>query len=228
MIFQDKLMNHMFITVVIYEALSIIVFVETLSFLNLMLGWNIALAFVPVFLAYLIKNKLLNTTNEKINKLIFFSLLIAWLFFFPNAFYVITDFIHLGSIDYYYFDNPYSPTIYIRTYEGYLMIGHIFIGAFISVFMAVYSLKMIETALKDRLKPFMITLLVTLLMVLSSVGIYIGRFLRFNSWDIFSPFKLLSEVFDSIDLFTFKFVLIFVVIHLFLYYFLKPFIKIEN
>ena len=56
------------------------------------------------------------------------------------------------------------------------------------------------------------------LVFLSSIGIYIGRFLRFFSWDILNPFRVINEFFQSFDVFALMFILLFIVIQFTLYF----------
>ncbi len=225
---KDKILRHLFIVVCIYEVLSIIVTFETLSFLNIMLGWNVILAFVPVILAYIFYKKSLLENEKKQDKIILVLLFLSWLFFFPNAFYLITDFIHLGGEEFYYWGQRYTPITYTENYLGYLTLAHIFLGAFIGVFMALYSLRMIEQYLTNILDKVYSTLIIIIILFLSSIGIYIGRFLRLNSWDVLNPFNVLGQLFDSLNVFAVQFIIIFVIIQLAIYYMMKPFIKIND
>lgn len=61
------------------------------------------------------------------------------------------------------------------------------------------SLLDIENILGKSIKSRYITLISIGLMFLGSFGIYLGRFLRWNSWDIISePFKLIYDIGDRI------------------------------
>jgi uncharacterized membrane protein len=52
-----------------------------------------------------------------------------------------------------------------------------------------------EMLLKKRLGKPISFLAICVVMWLNAFGIYIGRYLRFNSWDIFiNPFSFLSEI----------------------------------
>ncbi|KFZ26351.1 MAG: hypothetical protein KQ78_01449 [Candidatus Izimaplasma bacterium HR2] len=226
--FEDRILRHLFFAVVIYVPLSIVIAFETLAFLNIMLGWNVILAFVPVVLAFIFYNKSLEDNDKQQDKVILILLFLSWLFFFPNAFYLITDFIHLGGEEFYYWGQLYSPITYTENYLGYLTLAHIFLGAFIGVFMAIYSLRMIDIYLINKFGNMYSTLIIILIMFLSSIGIYIGRFLRLNSWDVLNPFNVLEQLFDSLNRFSFEFIMIFIVIQLALYYLLKPFIRIND
>lgn len=226
--FKDKILRHLFIAVVFYVVLSIAITFETLDFLNLMLGWNVILAFFPVILAYIFNKKSQDENNKKVNKIILILLFLSWLFFFPNAFYLITDFIHLGGEEFYYWGHLYSPIIYTENYLGYLTLAHIFLGAFTGVFMAVYSLKMINIYLIKKFGNIYSIFITVGIMVLSSVGIYIGRFLRLNSWDVLNPINVLEQFYESLNRFTIEFIMIFVIVQLALYFLLKPFITIND
>lgn len=224
---NDKLLRHLMIVVVIYVPLSFIITFFTHTFLSLMLGWNVILAFIPVGVAFLFKIKI-NEEDSLLNRLTLITLFMIWLFFFPNSFYLITDFIHLGGEEFYYSDVLYSPIVYTENIIGYLILIHIFLGAFVSIFMACYSLKIINDVLFMKSGKVLATLYMMIIFMLSSIGIYIGRFLRLQSWDIINPFYVIKSFIDSLDVFTIQFIFLFIVIQILLYYFLRPFIKVSE
>ena len=61
------------------------------NYFLLFLVWNLFLAFVP----WLISSTLYLSKNN--NKIIFIVFMTIWLLFFPNALYIVTDFIHLKT-----------------------------------------------------------------------------------------------------------------------------------
>ena len=63
---NDKLFRHFAIVGAIYVPVSIVVAIITNSFLNIMLGWNVILAFIPIILAYLFQMKI---KEENIDRL---------------------------------------------------------------------------------------------------------------------------------------------------------------
>ncbi len=53
--------------------------------------------------------------------------------------------------------------------------------------------------LKNAKGKFVSGFVICAVMWLNAFGVYIGRFLRFNSWDVFvNPFSLLSEIVNII------------------------------
>ena len=62
------------------------------------------------------------------------------------------------------------------------------------------------------------TAVVVVMLFLSSIGIYLGRFLRFFSWDVLRPFTLLSEFFQNFDIFVITFIVFFTMLELIVYY----------
>lgn len=222
---EDKDLRYLFFIVALNIPLSIFVTTETYDLLSLMLGWNVILAFIPVILAFIFYEKSLEDNETSKDKIILVLLFLSWLFFFPNAYYIITDFIHLGGDEFYYREHIYAPLVYLNNYVGYLTLVHIFLSAYIGVFMATYSLKLIDSYLVSKFSKGITFLFITLILLLSSLGIYIGRFLRFNSWDTFRPFNIINELIDSFTVFSLEFILMFFITQLILYYLLKPFIK---
>lgn len=227
-ILKIEFVRHLFITTVLYFGISIIVFSFTIDFLNLMLAWNIILAFIPVALSVVLYQITKFDNLSSFNKVVLVLLFLSWVAFFPNSYYVITDFIHLGSESFYYRDNIYGPLTYVQNFEGYLTLIHIFLGAFISAVMASYSLKIIHQIIQERYNEIIGVIFIIGLITLSSIGIYIGRFLRLQSWNMLNPIYVVSELFESLNTFAFQFVFIFILIQLALYYFLRPVLDISN
>jgi uncharacterized membrane protein len=140
------------------------------------LPWNLFLAFVPYRITWWM------TRNVAVmeNKIKLLGALAAWLLFIPNSFYIITDLFHL---------------IHVRTAPKWFDLLLIFSFAWNGIVCGIISLRRVELLaglLKGRRFSFFLVLVV---MWLSAFGIYIGRFLRFNSWDVITdPFSLLAEI----------------------------------
>ena len=103
-----------------------------------------------------------------------------WLLFFPNAPYLVTDLIHLRSY-------PPVPLWYD--------IGMLISFAWAGCFLAVASLYNMHQIFRDYAGRALSWLIVVGLMGLCGLGIYMGRFLRWNSWDILLyPIDILSDI----------------------------------
>jgi len=124
--------------------------------------WNIFLALVPFVFSYKLSK------HEKIDR-VSVLLFICWLLFFPNAFYILTDIFH-------YKERHSAP----KWYDLILVFSATYNGLLLGVF----SLLQVEIFLKKVFTPIKKTIAVVSILILSSYGIYIGRYLRYNSWDI--------------------------------------------
>lgn len=92
-----------------------------------------------------------------------------WLIFFPNAPYMVTDFYHL---------DPRPPV------PLWFDISLIAIFAFTGCFLAIASLRSIHLIIERFLGKIVGWLFALLTLGLGSLGVYLGRFSRFNSWDL--------------------------------------------
>ena len=125
-------------------------------------GWNTFLAIIPYIAGtWLLKLK-------RMHGLAFF-LLAIWLLFFPNAPYLITDILH-------YEERPPVPF----WYDILLVISATWNG----LILGMTSLINVETFLLRYIKLFWVRAMIFFSLVLCSYGIFLGRFLRFNSWNI--------------------------------------------
>lgn len=148
------------------------------SIAYLFLPWNLFLGFIP----YWLTGRMILMPAWLENKWKFYGLLMIWLLFIPNSFYIITDLFHLTHID-------SAPKWY-----DLLMI---FSFAWNGLLYGVISLRRIELLVTVRGARGFSLLVVFIVMWLCAFGIYIGRFLRFNSWDVITnPFSLLAEIGD--------------------------------
>ena len=146
------------------------------SFLFIFLVWNIFLAWVPFTISYYLGRLVTGRTWQQA------LLFIVWLLFFPNALYIITDLIHLQI-----------ETSVPKWFDTILL----FLSSVIGLIMAFISLYRVEIFLAKRLHEKRITVIITAILFLGSFGVYLGRFLRWNSWDIIrDPLGLLSAVIE--------------------------------
>ncbi len=142
------------------------------------LMWNLFLAFVPLGLAW-ITYYIADNRSTLLVVLLSFS----WLLFYPNAPYMISDLVHV---------NENSPIV---LYESLLL----FSFAMLALFFGFYSLKIIHLVFKFRMGTLMANVVIWICIILSSTGIYLGRILRLNSWDLFThPLKLFQTIYDHL------------------------------
>jgi len=154
--------------------------VYTGQFTFVFLVWNLFLAFVPYFLSY----SLMLRPAWIESKWKFAVVFTAWLLFVPNSFYMLTDLFHL-------YDSSSVP----RWYDLLL----IFCFAWNALLIGILSVRHMEKIIQAKWQYRLDWLFVYPIMLLNALGIYIGRYLRYNSWDIISnPFHLLADTFHII------------------------------
>jgi len=146
---------------------------HTLSFLV----WNLFLAWVPYFWS------LWALSIHRRRPRRWWSLLLPgalWLLFFPNAPYLITDLIHL-------YQRPGIPL----WYDIGLLMSFVWAGCFL----AMTSLNIMHQIMRDYAGRVWSWISVIGIMGLCGLGIYVGRFLRWNSWDLFLyPTDVLGDI----------------------------------
>src|SRR6266550_1210956 len=145
------------------------------------LAWNLFLAWIPFACAIWVAviDRIFPATRW-----ILLAPSCLWLLFFPNAPYIVTDFIHLKRIE------PLAM---------WFDISLLMLFAWTGCFLGVTSLQMMQAVVRRRIGRIWSWIFVITTLVLSGVGIYVGRFLRFNSWDLlFRPTRLLGNIFDAL------------------------------
>lgn len=161
-------------------ALSIFRLIYTDNKIFLFLNWNLFLAFVPWGLTSIM---ILKPSYQK-NSITIFVLLGAWLIFFPNAPYILTDLFHIRL------DSSIPIWFDLVLILSFAWTGLLF---------GFLSLWDIEKILNKSLKPLWVTIVSTGLLFIGSFGVYIGRYLRWNSWDVVNePVRLMVDLGDRI------------------------------
>lgn len=141
------------------------------------LAWNLILAWVPLVFACVACVRLGRGQGRRWLVLL---CLCGWFFFFPNASYIVTDLLHLKT-------RPPIP----RWYDLILISAFAWTG----LILGCCSLFLMHTRVRERFGATLGWAFVVLMMGLAAFGIYLGRFLRWNSWDVIShPFGLAMEV----------------------------------
>jgi uncharacterized membrane protein len=184
-------------------------YAKTAEFSFVFLLWNLFLALVP----YGVSAYMVRQTKMKLFKLLGLSGL--WLLFLPNAPYMLTDLFHLHK-------RAYLPV----WFDLVLILSFAVTGLYL-FYISVYQMTgFIKARLPQLYKP----LFLVLLFLMVSYGVYIGRFLRVNSWDVIHPFGLAKTC--LVPLFHFhslkdvcSFTFIFSVFLAFLYLVFKPLSK---
>lgn len=193
----------------LYWCICFVMLFTSGDFLYAMLGWNVLLAVCPLFF---IGKALVTIEQRKVAWSILWMIL--WLFFFPNAMYMITDFIHLSTEKFLWVIEAqrYSAdagVVYSNDIMVWMKLLVIGIGFFYSIVVGLESFYTFEQIIRKRYSTRMAYSGVFAVSLLTGIGVYIGRFLRFNSWDIlFNPFQLLKQMVE-INGFAIQFIIAF-------------------
>lgn len=142
------------------------------------LQWNLFLAWLPMLSALVAYN--LGKRYGKRAWPLILPFLLGWLLFFPNAPYILTDFIHLGS-------RVGAPWWY-----DLLMIATY---ALTGLFLGLVSLYLMQSLIRRAFGAVSSWIFTLFVLALTGFGVYLGRFPRYNSWDLLTdPTALLSDI----------------------------------
>jgi uncharacterized membrane protein len=141
--------------------------------------WNLFLAWLPMLSALIAYN--LYRRRFSISTVVVVASTVIWLLFFPNAPYLLTDLMHLS----YPMNNVpfwYDLILYIAfSWNGF--------------FLGLVSLYLMQTVVRRMVGPVGSWIFAVGALGAGSFGIYLGRFLRWNSWDILTnPRSILADI----------------------------------
>lgn len=143
--------------------------------------WNLVLAWVPLILSsrliYVLAYKLWSSWEAM-------GLSFLWLLFLPNSFYMISDFIHLQTAptnNIVYYAVAFTSLIYTAVALGFI------------------SLYMVHKEFLKRYSSMTVNIFIAVILAICSSAIYIGRDLRWNSWDILTnPGGVVFDISDRL------------------------------
>ncbi len=142
------------------------------------LAWNLFLALIPLLCSSMLPSGATASTRKL--KWPQLSMLFLWLLFLPNAPYILTDLIHLEG-------SPGMP----QWYDLALLLS----SAGAGLFFCYLSLLDVQRFVARRCGAKGGWLVAVSSLLLCGFGIYLGRFLRWNSWDLLTrPGALLSDI----------------------------------
>lgn len=146
------------------------------KFSYIFLTWNLFLAWIPLIISTQLKKH--DIWNK--NKIIFVILLSFWLLFFPNAPYILTDLFHLR-------ERKGMPLWFDLT----LILSFAWVGLIVGFI----SLMQMQFMLKRIIGNHLTLAATILILIVCAFGIYLGRYDRYNSWDVISnPISLFRDI----------------------------------
>jgi len=131
------------------------------------LTWNLFLAWIPFLLSLCVAA----VHGRGGPRPLLWVLGAGWLLFLPNAPYILTDFIHLGRVD-------GAPLWFDAALIGTFAAAGLTLG--------LGSVLVVHHVVEARAGRFIGWVVAVASLMLSAIGIYLGRFPRFNSWDVVS------------------------------------------
>lgn len=154
--------------------------------------WNLFLAWLPllVSMSALLLTRVARGGSLTIGLVLFG---IAWLLLYPNAPYLMTDFIHL----------IFSPNIARYDMNGLLLwydLVLFFLFSWCGLLLGYLSMRHFHSIVSHYFNAWLGWVFVLIVSFLGGFGIYLGRVFRLNSWDVlFSPFRLIEGVLEGIN-----------------------------
>ena len=187
---MNKILKKYSFIILIYIIILLVIYQK-----YYFLIWNIFLAYIPFLLSFIkIKNKFFKCINN-----------LMALVFFPNVIYLFTDLIHISVMKYYVKD--IQGIRYIMNFTNWIRLSLIFVAVLIAIKLSYISLN--NFIVNYRFKH----VIYVFISILTGVAVYIGRFIRLNSWDlILNPFNTLIIIFKNINSDTIQYILLFAII----------------
>jgi uncharacterized membrane protein len=146
------------------------------NFFYAFLVWNLFLGWIPYFLS-LGFEKIGAFASHKLKACLLFG---AWLAFLPNSPYILTDLIHL------------CPRPGIPMWFDMLLI---LIFAWTGLMLGLISIAHVQNYTEKNFSSRLSKAMLAFILVSCSFGVYVGRYLRWNSWDIvLRPFALMHNL----------------------------------
>lgn len=184
-VWQTKAQKDVFSTLLLSSCVSIGLLVTRILVTGTwrlwFLLWNLFLAWLPLLFAFWLKIRLKGGKIPTWKELLIGGI---WLLFLPNSFYLISDLIHLQSSG-----------------EVSVLFDTALIASFVinGLILGYLSLYIVHVIVKRYFNVKTAYIFAQFVLFLCGFAIYLGRYLRWNTWDIvINPAGLVFDVSDRI------------------------------
>lgn len=152
------------------------------NFAHLGLLWNLFLAWLPALSSLAAYN--LYKKRSAFSWVLIGACALIWLLFFPNAPYLLTDVMHLQPLS----DAPFW-------YDLILVVAFAWTGSFLGLI----SLLLMQALVRKMAGTVVSWIFALGALSISGFEIYLGRFLGWNSWDVFiHPTRIVLDMVERL------------------------------
>jgi uncharacterized membrane protein len=175
--------NYVVRTLLFSSLVSVVLFAARLinyqNFEYSYLNWNLFLAWLPLIIVFVLQKTIKKYPWISWQNI---SLSLLWLGFLPNSFYIVTDFIHL--------EDTYSTSL---LFDAVMMLSFTLNG----LLLGYMSVLIFHNLLNKKLSKRKANGVIAAVLLACSFAIYLGRYMRWNTWDILiNPAGILFDVSD--------------------------------
>ncbi len=132
-----------------------------------------------------------------------------WLLLYPNTPYMVAGFIHYDKTDFsmssYAYPNMYA---YATSIVIWINTMYVLMGVVLSNIIGILSLKIIYHLIAYKIGKTLSNIAILIISLLSGYAVYIGKFLKLNSWDVLNPISFVSKLINGTNVFAIQFSLL--------------------
>lgn len=186
----------------IYLALSFVII--HFGFNKRYLIFNAGLSFIPYILTSF-------CANNKDRVLLCTIFIIISIIFYPNAIYMFTDLTHIKTREFYEIIS--GSVVYNMDYLVWIKLGTEVLIVLLSLILSYESFVNILKTFSCYGYKIVSFILLVFSSLITGVALYLGRFIRYNSWDIIKIKEILIHLLYEIGRNEYILILVFAVIH---------------
>lgn len=189
---MDRKNSVSYFKIIIYLLIYLIIssVIIYFKFNKRYLIFNCGLSFIPYILTSY-------CANNKDRVLICTIITLIAIIFYPNALYMFTDLTHIRTSDYYTI--VHGSVQYNMDYLTWIKLGAEVSMVTLSLILSYESFINILKTINCYEHIVAALIILVFFSVLTGIALYLGRFLRLNSWDIFKFKKIFNYLINNMD-----------------------------
>ncbi|MCL2091535.1 MAG: DUF1361 domain-containing protein [Micrococcales bacterium] len=195
----DRRLVVLALACVVVTVGCLVVYAVTERWLFLSFVWNLFLAVLPLVASTVVD------VHGRVRPWVGWVACAVWLPLFPNTVYVTTDIIHLHRVR---FGGDTVTWPFHRYTDDIVAWSQLFVLAalvVLTLYLGLWSLSHVHTFLTARWGQAWALVAVVGVALACGYGIYLGRFVRLNSWEVLRPDTLVPLLVSSANEFTVTF-----------------------